>query len=102
MSWDWPLPERMQLYERKKAAIDRLIDFFNRFPVKPAYINNAFLEAHGTAPLHDGCKLVALLERPQLTIELLAEGVPALREELDRITGVQGRGGGGCRNPDKI
>ena len=82
-------PERMQLYERKKAAIDRLIDFFNRFPVKPAYIN-AFLEAHGTAPLHDGCKLVALLERPQLTIELLAEGVPALREELDRITECKG------------
>ncbi len=53
--------------------------------MKPALINPA-LERLGTTPLRQGCKLVDLINRPQVTIENMAEHVDAFRRELEKIT----------------
>lgn len=69
----------------KKEWVERLIHFIKGYSVKPAYING-FLEKAGTAPLREGCKLVDLVTRPQLTIELLSEAIPALKSEISKIS----------------
>lgn len=77
--------DRYSLYMSKKEWVERLIHFIKGYSVKPAYING-FLEKAGTAPLREGCKLVDLVTRPQLTIELLSEAIPALKSEISKIS----------------
>lgn len=76
--------DRYSLYMSKKEWVERLIHFIKGYSVKPAYING-FLEKAGTAPLREGCKLVDLVTRPQLTIDLLSEAIPALKSEISKI-----------------
>jgi tRNA uridine 5-carboxymethylaminomethyl modification enzyme len=78
-------PERYELLTKKREAIGHIIDFARSYSMKPALINPA-LEELGTTPLRHGCKLVELLNRPQVTIENIARHVPAFREELDKVT----------------
>ena len=53
--------------------------------MKPALINPV-LEQLGTTPLRQGCKLIDLINRPQVTLENMAEHVSAFRRELDKVT----------------
>lgn len=76
---------RMELLKRKKANIEALIDFCNRFSIKADLINPV-LEQLGTAPLKQGVRLTDLLLRPQLTIESLRTHISALNEFIGRIT----------------
>ncbi|MCK9155652.1 MAG: tRNA uridine-5-carboxymethylaminomethyl(34) synthesis enzyme MnmG [Paludibacteraceae bacterium] len=76
--------DRLELYLEKKAHIDRLIEFINNYSIKPSYINS-YLEANDTTALTEGCKLVNLVNRPQLTIEGLSTAIPALKSELEKI-----------------
>lgn len=75
---------RYDLLTEKKAYRDRIIQFCSDYSIKPQYINPG-LERLGTTPLAHGCKLHDLVLRPQLDLEKLAELVPALREELDKV-----------------
>lgn len=75
---------RKKQLDEKKTEEDKLIQFINSYSIKPAYIN-AFLESKGTTALKHGCKLYDLLVRPQLDLSTLAEGVPALKKQLDSI-----------------
>lgn len=75
---------RKQQLDEKKLEEEKLIQFINNYSIKPAYINS-FLESKGTTALKHGCKLYDLLLRPQLDLNLLAEGVPALKKQLDLI-----------------
>ncbi len=75
---------RKKQLDEKKTEEDKLIQFINSYSIKPAYIN-AFLESKGTTALKHGCKLYDLLVRPQLDLSTLAEGVPALKKQLDAI-----------------
>jgi len=75
---------RLYLLEEKKREIDRIIEFTSNYSLKPEYINNA-LESFGTSPLKQGIKLKDLIMRPQITIENIAEHIPAFKEELDKI-----------------
>ncbi len=77
--------ERHELLEKKKEAIERILHFVRTYSIKPDLINNA-LENMGTTPLRQGCKLADLINRPQITITAMAGHVPALKEELDKIT----------------
>ena len=43
-------------------------------------------EPLGTTPLRQGCKLIDLINRPQVTLENMAEHVGAFRRELDKVT----------------
>ena len=75
--------ERYDKMCSKRDEINRIIDFARNFSVKPALINDA-LEALGTTPLREGCKLADLIERPQLTLENLSGHIKALKAEIDK------------------
>ena len=76
--------ERFELLQEKKKQRDDIIEFCKNYSIKPAYVNDALVEA-GTAPLKEGCKLFNLVVRPQLSLNKIAEFVPALKAELDKI-----------------
>ena len=69
----------------KREAVNQIIDFAKTFSIKAALINDA-LESLGTARLTHGCKLIDLLNRPQITIENIAGHIPAFKAMLDQIT----------------
>ena len=89
--------ERLRLLESKLAARDALIGFIRDHGVKAAIMNpllealNVELGYAGTpyeiTPLREGCRLEALVLRPQLSITLLAEVYAPLRERLSEIEG---------------
>lgn len=76
--------ERFDLYTQKKEEVNRIVDFIDNFSIKANLIND-FLEQHETSPLKNGCKLVDLVNRPQLTINMLAEGIAPLKAALEKI-----------------
>ncbi|SEF71830.1 tRNA uridine-5-carboxymethylaminomethyl(34) synthesis enzyme MnmG [Parabacteroides chinchillae] len=75
---------RYDLLKEKKDSRDAIIQFCENYSVKPQYINEG-LEKLGTTPLAHGCKLIDLIVRPQTTLTNIAELVPALRSELDKV-----------------
>ena len=77
--------ERYALLISKREAIGRIIDFTRNYSIKPALINPV-LEQLGTTPLRQGCKLVELINRPQITLTGIAEHIPAFHCELDQLT----------------
>ena len=76
---------RYQLLTTKREAVNHIVEFARQFSIKAALINPA-LEQLGTTPLRQGCKLVDLLNRPQLTIDNLTPHISAFRRELDKLT----------------
>ena len=76
--------ERHQLMLSKKEKIDAITTFVANFSLKPSLINPS-LEALGTTPLRQGCKLEELLGRPQININNIAPHIDTFRRELDRI-----------------
>lgn len=77
--------ERYELLKSKREAIDNIVKFAQTYSIKPALINDA-LETLGTTPLRQGCKLIEIINRPQITLTNIAEHVPAFKRELDKIT----------------
>lgn len=76
--------ERMDLLVQKQEEMEKLAEFCRNFSIKPALINS-FLESQGTTPLREGCKLVDLVNRPQLTINQLSEAIAPLKEMVDSM-----------------
>ena len=58
--------KRLRQVEEKYAAVHREIRRLESRGAAPTAELNAFLEERGTAPLHDGAPLIALLRRPEL------------------------------------
>ena len=75
--------DRYDWWMEKKQAIEEIESFCQNFAIKPRLINSA-LEALGTTPLQFGCKLVDLVNRPQLNLSNLSEIIPQLKEVLNR------------------
>ena len=75
--------DRYDWWMEKKQAIEEIETFCQEFAIKPRLINSA-LEALGTTPLQFGCKLVDLVNRPQLNLTNLSEIIPQLKEVLNR------------------
>ncbi len=75
--------ERYDWWLEKKQHIEEIETFCQNFAIKPRLINSA-LEALGTTPLQFGCKLVDLVNRPQLNLQNLSEIIPQLKEVLNR------------------
>ena len=75
--------ERYDWWQEKKRHIEEIETFCQNFAIKPRLINSA-LEALGTTPLQFGCKLVDLVNRPQLNLQNLSEIIPQLKEVLNR------------------
>ena len=77
--------ERYDWWLEKKNHIEEIINFCQDFAIKPRLINSA-LEALGTTPLQFGCKLIDLVNRPQLNLKNLSEIIPQLNEVLNQPT----------------
>ena len=75
--------DRYDWWLEKKKHIEEIEAFCESFAIKPRLINSA-LEALGTSPLQFGCKLVDLVNRPQLNLANLSEIIPQLKEVLNR------------------
>lgn len=77
--------DRHKAMTSKKDSINKIIEFSKNFSIKPSIINS-FLESIGTAPLAHGCKLIDLVNRPQINLYNLAEEVKPLKEVMENIT----------------
>ena len=75
---------RAELLAEKIEERDRLIQFIEGYSIRPDKINPS-LEQAGLVPLRQGCKLVDLVLRPQLSLTQLAQFVPALARAIERI-----------------
>ena len=75
--------ERYDWWMEKKKHIEEIEIFCQNFAIKPRFINSA-LEALGTTPLQFGCKLIDLVNRPQLNLQNLSEIIPQLKEVMNR------------------
>ncbi len=73
--------ERYDWWLQKKENISRLTTFCANTSVKPADVNAA-LEQIGTSPLNGSAKIADLIARPQVTLQLLADIVPSLKEQV--------------------
>ena len=77
--------ERYDWWLKKKEEIERLQHYCETTKVKPSAINAA-LERIGTTPLREGMKIADLISRPQLTFGILADCLPELKEQMERIS----------------
>ncbi|MDE7406811.1 MAG: tRNA uridine-5-carboxymethylaminomethyl(34) synthesis enzyme MnmG [Muribaculaceae bacterium] len=76
--------ERMDAVSEKEALIDSIIRMARNTSVKPEQVN-ALLESQATSPLKQSIKLTDLIQRPQLTIQMLADVIPALAAQIKAI-----------------
>ena len=76
--------ERYDILCKKEQQMQELTSFIEGFSIKPNLINDA-LEKLGTAPLSHGCKLISLIERPQINILSIAQYIKALNEKLQLL-----------------
>ena len=76
--------ERHEWWTGKKRLIEDIEHFCHNTSVKPAVVNG-LLEQSGTAPLHGSAKISELISRPQLSIPLLCEVIPELKEKLSTL-----------------
>lgn len=74
--------DRYEWWIEKKEAIERIINFCKTTAVKPKDVNGA-LEALGTTPLREGCKLFDLIARPQISLQNLSDIAPDLKAVLN-------------------
>ena len=71
------LDQRLERAAQKEAAAEEITNYFHRASIEPGSIN-AILEMHGTAALKQSVKMINLLLRPQINMELLRKHIPAL------------------------
>ena len=76
---------RASRFHEKKKHIDEIIRFCHDFPIKAPRIN-PFLESIGSTPLSGGCRLSDLINRPQISLQNLAEQVKPLAMLFDGIS----------------
>ena len=76
--------ERYEAVCRKERQMQELTTFIEGFSIKPNLINEA-LEKMGTAPLTHGCKLISLIERPQVGIMEVSQYIKALGDRLEKL-----------------
>jgi tRNA uridine 5-carboxymethylaminomethyl modification enzyme len=76
--------ERFNKLQEKKQKIKELTEFITNFSIKADLINDGLVEL-GTTPLTRGCKLSAIIERPQVTIESIAKYIQPLDRELKKL-----------------
>ena len=75
---------RIHLLNGKLKYRDAIIEFLEKFSIKPKYINS-FLEQAGTAPLKQAVKLKDVLLRPQVNIFDLIENIEPFKKHCENI-----------------
>lgn len=75
--------ERYRLMESKRRQRDEFMEWCSRISVSPAQVDG-LLSRVGSSPLKQSVKLRELVLRPQLTVALLSEALPELKEYIDK------------------
>ena len=75
--------ERYQLMESKRRQRDEFMEWCSHKSVSPAQVAG-LLSRVGSSPLKQSVKLRELVLRPQLTVALLCEALPELKEYIDK------------------
>lgn len=73
--------EKYKLVEQEKKRVEKT-------NIAPSEDINKFLESHGTAPLHTGCKIADLIRRPQLNYNVIKD-FDVQRPDLPSVIGEQ-------------
>ncbi|MEZ5022081.1 MAG: tRNA uridine-5-carboxymethylaminomethyl(34) synthesis enzyme MnmG [Chitinophagales bacterium] len=76
--------ERLENVKRKRESVEQIIDFFTTFSVDPELVNAA-LEANDSAPLRQKVKMLTVVNRPQVNIEMLSKSIPQLESFLTKF-----------------
>ena len=74
---------RYDLMRSKKESIEKLLEFCKTFHVKLSF-NDKLIQL-GSSPLKEGCKLISLLERPELSFHILKDYIQELKDTLETI-----------------
>ena len=74
---------RYDLMIEKKEWIEKIISFCELFHVKLSF--NEVLSSLNSTLLKEGCKLISLINRPELTMLQLAEYIPEFKELIESI-----------------
>ena len=74
--------ERWSYWKEKEKGIEALENFCTEKSVKPSEINH-ILEQIGTAAIRETAKVSEILSRPQVTMETLADNIPALKDAVN-------------------
>lgn len=75
--------ERYRLMESKRRQRDEFMEWCSRISVSPAQVDG-LLSRVGSSPLKQSVKLRELVLRPQLTVALLSDALPVLKEYIDK------------------
>ncbi|KAA6347610.1 tRNA uridine 5-carboxymethylaminomethyl modification enzyme MnmG [termite gut metagenome] len=75
---------RYTLLKDKRKSIEDIINFTKDYSVNPDLINNV-LEQLETAPLKQKCKLIDIINRPQITIKNISGHLPDFMDILNNI-----------------
>lgn len=76
--------ERMQAVDTKQSQAKQIEKYFRETSVEPSAIND-LLQHLGTAPIRQSLKLINLLLRPQVNIDLLSQHLPGLNQVLEEM-----------------
>lgn len=76
--------ERYNLMNSKREQIQRIVDYTKNCPVRQENINPYF-ETIGTTPIKQTTRLHDLLLRPMINFKSMAEQLPDLKTEIDKI-----------------
>ena len=76
--------ERLENVKKKRESVEQIIDFFTTFSVDPELVN-ATLEANDSAPLRQKVKMLTVVNRPQVNIEMLSKSIPQLESFLTKF-----------------
>lgn len=76
--------DRVKYLNAKEENVNKVIDFVSKFSIKPDRIN-PYLESIGTSPLKHGVKLIDLITRPHIDLNVMSKEITPLREVLESI-----------------
>ena len=77
------MDERMERVTAKQDAQQEISRFFRKTSIKPSEANG-FLASQGSSLLKQGVKMEALLRRPHISMDGLAEAFPTVKEFLSK------------------
>jgi len=76
--------ERMRRTEEKYRQRDEILEFIEKYSVKPGEVNK-MLEERGTTPLRQGVKLRDVVLRPQVRLKDIIENIKELKGKIKSI-----------------
>jgi tRNA uridine 5-carboxymethylaminomethyl modification enzyme len=76
--------DRLNRMLDKKRGVEQIVDFFTNYSVGPEEISQV-LDEHNTTPLKQKMKILTVVNRPQMNIDILANSIPVLKEFLGKF-----------------